>query len=129
MSYNYSECYDLVYKARNRSRRLDITMPSAVESTMKAESIKPMTSPKKKRQSNVQEANMDMDTKIVIPISFGIVAVTVLILICLVHCLSKEHFLKGFISNSCRFQARQKRSITNENTNTDIESTPLKEVT
>ncbi|XP_061192407.1 uncharacterized protein LOC133200642 [Saccostrea echinata] len=127
-SYNYSECYDLVYTARNRSRYLAITTPSTVETTIKTESIKPTASLNQKLKSNHQERSWELDTKLIIPISFGIVAVIVFILICLAHCSTKEHFfIRDFMLQRCSFRAKQKRSNPKESTNKDIENTPLKE--
>ncbi|XP_061192233.1 uncharacterized protein LOC133200459 isoform X2 [Saccostrea echinata] len=129
-SYKYPECYDLVYNARKRSRPIVLTSPSTLKTTAILDNKGFITPSRQERLSTDPDSESDLNTKIIIPICIGIASLIAFILICVVCRSTKKYsFINDIISRICMFRTRQKQTNLNENINSDIENTPLKEGT
>ncbi|XP_062585991.1 uncharacterized protein LOC134247673 [Saccostrea cucullata] len=138
------ECYDLVYNSRKTSRSIDSTSPSTLKTTTVSDnkesitpsrkelmSTDPDSAPSRQKGFSIDpDSESDLDIKILIPICIGIASLIAVILVCAVYRSRKEcSIIRDIISRICTFRTKQKHTSFNENINTHIENTPLKEET
>ncbi|XP_062592471.1 uncharacterized protein LOC134253914 [Saccostrea cucullata] len=85
---------------------------------------------RQKGLSTDPDSESDLNIKILIPICIGLACLIAFMLVCAVYHSRKECFLiRDIIARICTFRKRQKQTSFNENINTHIENTPLREET
>ncbi|XP_061192406.1 uncharacterized protein LOC133200641 [Saccostrea echinata] len=116
--HQYQECYDLVYKAREKSRSSFIAISSTVETTNTPVSTAHTTLISQQMAAQHKESTSDLETKILVPISVGIIFLIILVGTLIYIILRMRKRTESFSS---------KKSTPCQNRIEDIERSLLKE--